>query len=222
MKWLATILAAISVLFNNSAPEVKTPVSLNSAIIAYTDTYYVPAVADPGNFPRAKTVKFAAATTPAPVPQPTPTPIPPPPTPAPPPPPPVISAPIEDPYLAPIEPATPWLRMDFTMGGDGFETPQPREFSAIKIDREYWKIEVFSYWAVGVMPPKPPVEENYFKLEIYEKGTNKLVHTMTSGKEESFHKFQAFKKPGEYYFKTYTKPIMKYEINIFASTKIAQ
>lgn len=112
--------------------------------------------------------------------------------------------------------------MDFTLGGDGFETPQPREFSNIKIDREYWKIEAWAYWAVGVTPPKPPVENDYFKLEIYEKGTDKLVYSMVSGNNESFHKEQAFQKPGEYYFKVYSKPIMKYEINMFVSPKLAR
>ncbi|KKS46626.1 hypothetical protein A2567_00905 [Candidatus Azambacteria bacterium RIFOXYD1_FULL_42_11] len=221
MKWLSAILAAISVLFNNDAPKVETPAVLNSAIIAYTDTYYVPTVADPGNFPRAKTIKLTVSV-PAPVQQPTPPPPTPPISPPPAPPPPPSPPPAGDPYLALVEPVTSWLRMNFTLAGDGFETPQPREFGEIKIDREYWKIEVFSYWAVGVTPLKPPVENDYFKLEVYEKGTNKLIYTMRSGKEDSFHKFQVFKKSGEYYFKTYTKPIMTYEINLFVSPKIAQ
>lgn len=233
MKWITTILATISVLFDNQSTKIEVPVSLNSAIIAYTETYYAPAVADPDNFPYAKAVQFVATekpkkeppkketkpVTPVPVPQliqqTLPPVLPPPPLPASP-------APVGDPYIALIEPVTPWLRMDFTFGGHGFETPQPREFSIIKIDREYWKIEVFAYWAVDITPLKPPVENDYFKLEVYEKQANKLIYTMTSGKEESFHKFQVFKKPGEYYFKTYTKPIMKYEINLFVSPKIAQ
>ncbi|MDO8676573.1 MAG: hypothetical protein Q7K16_02895 [Candidatus Azambacteria bacterium] len=227
MRYLIDLFASISSLFFlqiNKPNNIPVP-PLNTAIISFQDTYYTPTVSDPDNFPKTKSVVLAVQNTKSetkPTPKPEVVSIAPPPLAPPTPPPPPPPAPTGDPYIALIEPITPWLRMNFTLGGDGFETPQPREFNINKIDREYWKIEVFAYWAVGVTPPKPPVENDYFKLEVYEKGTNKLIYTMTSGKEESFHKFQVFKKPGEYYFKTYTKPVMKYEMNLFVSSKIAQ
>ncbi|MFH1048075.1 MAG: hypothetical protein V1732_00235 [Patescibacteria group bacterium] len=217
LKWLIELFVSISSVFINGADKPTAAPPLNAAIISYQETYYAPAVTDPGNFPWPKKISSEA-----PISITKPTPSLPSPAPAPPLPVPLPPAPIGDPYFALVEPAMAWLKMDFTLRGDGFENPQPREFSAIKIDREYWKIEVFSYWAVGVTPPKPPVENDYFKLEIYEKGTDKLIYTMSSGSDEAFHKFQAFKKPGEYYFKTYAKPVMKYEINLFVSPRIAQ
>ena len=214
-KWFIGLMATVSALFTGNIDQPP-PAPLNTEIIAFNETYYAPVVADPGNFPRSKTVKTAAAEPQKEASKPAPAPVIPLPTTPPPPPPP--SPP--DQYLAFPEPITNWLRMDFTLGGDGFEGT--REFASIKIDREYWKLEVFSYWAVGITPPKPPAENDYLKLEVYEKGTNKLIYTIGSGKEESFHKYQAFMKPGEYYFKTYTKPVMKYEIQLFVSSKIVQ
>lgn len=216
MKWIFGLLAAISSLFSG-ADNKPQPAPLNTAIIAYQETYYVPAVAEPGNFPHAKTVsEETKKTTPkpaaTPISQPQPTP--------PPPPPPAPLLPPEDPYLAKTEPAFNWLRMDLTLNGEGSEGT--RTFGYINIDREYWKILYESYW-ISLNPTlKTPVEADYFKLEVYEQGTDKLIFSVSSGNNEWFHGTQTFKKPGKYYFKTYTKPVSKYEMNFLVSPTLAK
>ncbi len=219
LKWLIGFLASISAVFTNGAnkPNVVVP-PLNTAIIAYQETYYVPAVTNPGNFPWAKTAKIESQSTKqtpsAPVTSPPPPPV------TPPPPTPTASVPPQDPYLANPEPIINWLRMDFILNGEGFEGT--RTFSPISIDREYWKILYESYW-ISLNPTlKTPVETDYFKLEVYEQGTDKLIFSVSSGNNEWFHGTQTFKKPGKYYFKTYTKPVSKYEMNFLVSPKIAQ
>ncbi|MDO8443660.1 MAG: hypothetical protein Q7S78_01580 [Candidatus Azambacteria bacterium] len=214
-KWFTTLLASISSFFIIDGPGIAPP--LNTAIISYQETYYAPVVADPENFPRAKITEIV---TPAPAPvtaaMPAPAPTPPPPAPI------VQATPPQDPFLAMPEPMTSWLSMNLTMIGGSNDTENPRTLPEILFDREYWRIEIFAYWAPDIIPPKPEIQSDYFKLEIYEKGTNKLVHTITSGKEESVHKFQSFRKPGTYYFKVYTKNPSKWEISFVVSPKIAQ
>jgi hypothetical protein len=217
MKWIFGLLAAVSSLFSGADSKLQ-PAPLNTAIIAYQETYYVPAVAEPGNFPHAKEVGETISQPPItpiskPKPQPTqPTP-PPPPSPIPP------SSP-ENPYLVKIEPILNWLRMDLTLNGEGSEGT--RTFSYINIDREYWKILYESYW-ISLNPTlKTPVEADYFKLEVYEEGTDKLIFSVSSGTNEWFHGSQTFKKAGKYYFKTYTKPVSKYEMNFLVSPTLAK
>jgi len=222
LKWFTTLLASISSLFMADRPSVAPP--LNTAIIAYQETYYAPVVADPENFPRAKTIENITKETvavpivavPVVIPAPTPviTPTPPPSiTPA---------VPPQDPYLAIPEPITSWLSMNLTLTGNSNDPENPRILPEILFDREYWRMEVFAYWAPDIIPPKPEIQDDYFKIEVYEKGTDKLVYTITSGKDESVHKFQSFRKPGIYYFKAYTKNPSKWEVSFVVSPKMAQ
>lgn len=210
MKFLAGLLAIISGFFaGDSPPELQSPPPLNTAVVAYHQTYFAPAVAEPGNFPWAKKILIVA----------------PPPLPAPPvlPPAPAPVIPVaepEDPYVVKTEPILSWLSMNLNFTGTSFDGD--RTLPEITFNREYWRIEVFAYWAPGVIPPKPTLEKDYVKIEVYEAGTNKLVYTMTSGKDESFHKFQSFKKPGKYYFKVYSKSPSQWEIIFAVSPKIAQ
>ncbi len=218
-KWFTTLLASISSLFVVGANRPGVAPPLNTAIIAYQETYHVPVVADPENFPRAKIMENAVKeiiTAPVVTPTPAPAPTPPPPTPI------VPAVPPQDPYLAIPEPITSWLNMNLTMVGDSNDTNNPRILPEITFDREYWRVEAFAYWAPSIIPPKPAIESDYFKLEVYEKGTNKLIHTMVSGDSETIHKFQAFRKPGTYYFKVYTKNPSKWEISFVVSPKMAQ
>ncbi|MDP2946014.1 MAG: hypothetical protein Q8N61_00985 [bacterium] len=231
LKWLIGLLASVSSVFvsGTNKPNVAPP--LNTAIIAYQETYYAPVVADLGNFPWAKqasetkilTTKPAVVIKPTP-PPPVPLPLPPTPTPAPtaPLPPPAPALPPQDPYLAIPEPITPWLSMNLTLMGNSNEPDNPRTLPEITFDREYWRIEIFAYWAPNVTPPKPDMQNDYFKLEVYEKGTNKLIYTMTSGSDPAPHKFQSFRKPGIYYFKAYSKDPSKWEISFVVSPKMAQ
>ncbi|MBU2082111.1 hypothetical protein KKH14_01660 [Patescibacteria group bacterium] len=218
LKWFTTLLASISSLFVAGANKPSVAPPLNTAVIAYQETYYAPVVASPENFPWAKTMESATKeiVTPAPAPVTVVTPTP---TPTPPPPP---ATPPQDPYLAIPEPMTSWLSMNLTMVGDSNDSNNPRVLPEITFDREYWRVEAFAYWAPNVIPPKPAIESDYFKLEVYEKGTDKLIFTMVSGNSETIHKFQAFRKPGTYYFKVYTKNPSKWEISFVVSPKIAQ
>ena len=227
-KWFIGLLASVSSVFISGANKPNVAPPLNTAIIAYQETYYAPVVADLGNFPWAKKISSEVQTSvqtsvvkPIP-PLPAPLPVTPPPslplTPVIP----SVSAPPQDPYLAIPEPITPWLSMNLTLRGNSNDPDNPRILPEITFDREYWRIEVFAYWASDVTPPKPPVENDYFKLEVYEKGTDKLIYTMTSGSNEAFHKFQVFRKPGTYYFKVYPKNPSEWEISFVVSPKIAQ
>ncbi len=211
MKILAGLLAFISGFFTGNSPRSQPPAILNTAVIAYNQTYFAPAVAEPGNLPWAKkvaanneeTIKLSSAT---------------PPTQIPPSPPPPSPAPAGNPYLAIPEPAVDWY-VPITIQGksiDGNGTLPEMIF-----EREFWRIEVLAYWAPGESI-KLPVEKDYFKLEVYEKGTDKLIYTMTSGTEDTIHKFQAFKKPGTYYFKTYLTNPSQFEITFTHSLKMAQ
>ncbi len=214
LKWFTALLASVSSLFvATDRPNVAPP--LNTAIIAYQETYYVPAVTDPDNFPRAKSstavidnqevvVKKEVKITPPPAPIPTP----PAPPVAPPPAPTLPPTPVGDPYLANPEPIVDWyVPVTFRDNSANATGILPE----MTFDREYWRMEVFAYWAPGGIS-KSPVEKDYFKLEVYEKGTDKLIYTMTSGIEDSLHRFQAFKKPGTYYFKTFLKNPSQFEI----------
>ena len=58
MKFLAGLLAFISSFFAGDSPPPPLP-PLNTAIISFQNTYYTPAVADPNNFPKAKSVVLA-------------------------------------------------------------------------------------------------------------------------------------------------------------------
>ena len=216
-KWFTTLLASISSIFTAGADRPNVPPPLNTAIIAYQNTYYSPVVADPENFPRAKIMEDTPKEKPIKAPAPPPPP-PPPPAPAPI----VPTVPPHDPYLTTPEPIVSWLSMNLTFMGNSNDTENPRTLPEVLFDREYWRMEVFSYWASDVTPPKPEIQNDYFKVEIYEKGTNKLIHTITSGKDESMHKFQSFRKPGTYYFKAYTKNPSKWEISFVVSPKMAQ
>lgn len=217
LKFLIGLLASVSSVFINGANKPNVAPPLNTAIIAYQETYYVPAVADLGNFPRANSstaavdnqevvVKKEVKVTPPAAPTPTLAP----------------ALPPQDPYLAIPEPITPWLSMNLTLTGNSNEPNNPRILPEITFNREYWRIETFAYWAPNVIPPKPDIQNDYFKLEVYEKGTDKLIYTMTSGSNEAFHKSQAFRKPGTYYFKAYTKNPSQWEISFVVSPKIAQ
>ena len=208
MKFLAGFLALISSFFAGNSPSNSQPAPpLNTAIITFNETYFAPVVAEPGNFPWAKkiaagsgeSVKSLSVTPPIPIP----TPPPPPPAPIP-----ILPPiPISDSYLENPEPIVNWY-MPVTLQGNSNETNALPEMT---FDREFWRIEVIAYWAPKDLS-HPPVEKDYFKLEVYDKKTNKLIYTMTSGTEETIHKFQAFKKPGTYYFKTYLKNPSQFEI----------
>ncbi|MFH1392866.1 MAG: hypothetical protein ABIG73_00580 [Patescibacteria group bacterium] len=218
LNWFATLLASISSLFTTGADRPNVAPPLNTEIIAYQETYYAPVVADLENFPWAKTTGNATKETVA-APQ-TAAPVITVPVVAPAPPAPVV--PPQDPYLAIPEPMTSWLSMNLTMVGDSNDSDNPRALPEITFDREYWRVEAFAYWAPNVIPPKPAIESDYFKLKVYEKGTDKLIYTMVSGDSETTHKFQAFRKPGTYYFKAYTKNPSKWEISFVVSPKIVQ
>jgi len=216
LKFLAGLLASISSIFISGANKQNVVLPLNTAIIAFQETYYAPAVADPEYFPWAKQVSEMQTPTVKPTITKT--------KPAmSPPPPPTSTTPIsepEDPYIVKTEPIINWLAMNLTLRGTSSEGN--RTLPELVFNREYWRIEVFAYWAPEVIPLKPPVENDYFKLEVYEKGTNKLIYTMTSGTESALHKFQSFRKPGTYYFKTYAKNPSRYEITFTVSPKIVQ
>lgn len=219
MKFLAGLLAFISSFFaGDSPPKPQSLPPLNTAIISFQNTYYTPAVADPDSFPKAKSVVSAIQdTNPVVIPLPTP------PTPPPP------LAPVDtvdtiDPYIPKntlfIDQSTQWLKMDFSLNGSIYDGE--RSLSNIKIDREYWKVDVFTYWAPGVQPPRPLLEKDYFKLEIYDDATNKLIYTMTSGNDENIHKSQIFKKAGKYTFKASSKTNGQYEVNFLVSPTMAK
>ncbi len=226
MKFLIDLFASISSLFflHSNKPDKITVPPLNTAIISFQDTYYTPAVADPDNFPKVKSVLLA---TQAPVivpPQPV---VPPPPTTLPPPPPPPAPIVVDtgDPYVPQnipfVDQSTQWLKMDFSLNGNIYDNAE-HSLSNITMDREYWKVDVFTYWAPGILPPRPPLEKDYFKLEIYDEGTKKVIYTMTSGSEENVHKSQIFKKPGKYTFKAFAKTNGSYEINFLVSPNMAK
>ena len=222
-KFLSGLLASISSIFISDASKPATP-PLNTAIIAYQETYYAPVVTNPENFPWVKSTDIVSVVVaPRPITMP-----PTPPTPAPPvlitpvPVTPVVSVKPQDIYLANPEPVISWLNMNLTLRGASNDIDNPRTLPEVTIDREYWRIEVFAYWAADVIPPKPDVEKDYFKLEVYEKGTDKLIYTMTSGTDNAMHKFQSFGKAGVYYFKVYTKNPSKWEMSFVVSPKIAQ
>lgn len=227
MKFLSGLLAFISSLFiaGESPSKPSTPISLNTDPITYQETYFAPVVAEPGNFPFAKKQnnKESEPTLPIPVIIPIQPPIqtiitPPPPPPAPT----VVLTPAEpeDPYLPKVEPVTGWLSANLSFLGKSSEGD--RTLPDVTFDREYWRAEVFSYWAPEVTPPKPKVEKDYFKMEVYESGTNKLIYTMTSDVNDSMHRSQVFKKAGKYYFKIYSKPPSQWEITFTVSPKLAQ
>lgn len=232
MKFLAGLLAFISSLYtgesqyNNSKPLAP----LNTAIISYSETYFAPAMVEPGNFPRAKTVTLINQTpinqseniktsiTPKIVLEPVPTPnI-------------ILSVPLPAPlpvavppiieYVSKTEPVIDWLSTNFSFIGTSSEGD--RTLPELTFDREYWRMEIFAYWAPNTTSPKPAIEKDYLKIEVYEAGTNKLIHTITSGSDESLHKFQSFKKAGKYYFKIYSKSPSQWEIIFTVSSKLAQ
>lgn len=232
MKILTAFLAFISSLFvgNSSSHKNLSALPLNADIISYNETYFAPAVAEPGNFPwpnQSKIMKGEKEKTtaiqkllppplllkpvlmPSVVTMPTSTSVTAP----------LPTAPLQDPYLMVQEPIATWF---WYSSFSGNSTDGDRILPEITFDREYWRIEVIAYWAPTITPPKPVVQKDYFKLEIYEKGTNKLVYTMISGTEETIHKFQVFKKPGAYYFKIYAKDPSQYEITFTISSKLAQ
>lgn len=238
MKFLIELFASISSLFfsQTNKPDNNIVSPLNTAIISFQNTYYTPAVADPDNFPKAKSVVLAIQDTkvetkpviknsspPVVVPLPT-LPTPPLPTSPPPPPPPAPIVNTGDPYIlqntAFIDQSIQWLKMDFSLNGSIYDGE--RSLSNIKIDREYWKVDVFTYWAPGVQPPRPPLEKDYFKLEIYDDENNKLIYTMTSGNDENIHKSQIFKKAGKYTFKASSKTNGQYEVNFLVSPTMAK
>jgi|SRR3989344_1440653 len=210
VKWLVGLFASISTVFTGETNKPIAAPPLNTAIISYQETYHAPSVADPGNFPWAKQItetktlltvelplqKATPILTPTPKPTPTP--------PSPPPPPPPTTADI---YLANPEPVLDWyvpITLKRSSNDGDYSIPE------MTFTREFWRIEVLAYWA-----PKESAlltEKDYFKLEVYEKGTDKLIYTMVSGTDKSIHKFQAFKKPGMYYFKTYLKSPSEFEI----------
>lgn len=238
MKFLAGFLAFISSLYTGESQynNSKTLAPLNNAIISYSETYFAPAMAEPGNFPRAKTItlinqpeNIKTFITPKIVLEPVPTPniILPIPLPAPlpvtitpilipSPPPPLLT--IE--YVSKTEPVIDWLSTNFSFIGTSSEGD--RTLPELIFDREYWRMEIFAYWAPNTTSPKPAIEKDYLKIEVYEAGTNKLIHTITSGSDESLHKFQSFKKAGKYYFKIYSKSPSQWEIIFTVSSKLAQ
>lgn len=235
MKFLSGLLAFISSLFvaGEQPSKLPEPVVLDSSLIAYHETYFAPVVAEPGNFPFAKKPNNKELDSPKSLVPETTTPIPLTPviipvnppvqtiiTPAPAPT--VILPPAEpeDPYLSKTEPVTNWLSANLSFLGKSSEGD--RTLPDITFDREYWRAEVFSYWAPDVTPPKPAVEKDYFKMEVYESGTNKLIYTMTSGVDDAMHKSQVFKKTGKYYFKVYSKSPSQWEITFTVSPKLAQ
>lgn len=236
MKFLAGLLAMVSSFFaGDSPPESQSLPPLNTAIITYNQTYFAPVVAEPGNFPFTKIAKVAAIED-APKEPSKPIAPPPPPSPKPPAPAPVPAAPIpvtpppppaepEDPYIPKnipfIDQSTQWLKMDFSINGNIYDNAE-HSLTNIVIDREYWKVDVFAYWAPGILPPRPPLQKDYFKLEIYDEEAKKVIYTMTSGNEENPHMSQIFKKPGKYTFKAFAKTNGKYEITFFVSPKIAR
>ena len=224
LKWLIGLLASVSSVFisGTNKPNVAPP--LNTAIIAYQETYYAPVVADLGNFPRAKSsmvtiddqeivIKKEVKVTPPAAPIPIPTPSTPPPVTPPP-------APVSESYLTDIDPTSNWYMPIIFRGNsasDGTSITLPER----TFNRDLWRIEVLAYWDPG-KSSGAPVENDYFKLEVYEKGTNKLIYTMTSGSDESIHKFQAFKKPGTYYFKIFLKNPSQYEVTFTFSGNAVQ
>lgn len=234
MKFLSGLLAFISSLFivGESPSKLSTPISLNTDPIAYQETYFAPVVAEPGNFPFTKKIITEKTNEEVKPKQSIPTvvtPVEPPiqniavaPPPLPPPLPLVVLPPAEpeDPYLPKTEPITDWLSANLSFLGKSSEGD--RTLPDITFDREYWRAEVFSYWATDVAPPKPAVEKDYFKMEVYESGTNKLIYTMTSGVDDSMHRSQVFKKAGKYYAKIYSKPPSQWEITFTVSPKLAQ
>ena len=223
MKFLAGLLAFISSFFSgDSLPESQPLPPLNSSIIAFHETYFAPAVAEPGNFPFTKSANIApppSSPAPAIVLPTAPAPI------TPPPPPPPTPVDTGDPYIPQnipfVDQSTQWLKMDFSLNGNIYDNAE-HSLSNITMDREYWKVDVFTYWAPGILPPRPPLEIDYFKLEIYDEGTSKVIYTMTSGDEENIHKSQIFKKAGKYTFKAFAKTNGKYEINFLVSPKMAK
>lgn len=220
MKILSGLLVLISGLFTgDSSLKLQSSSQLNAAIISFHETYFAPAVAEPGNFPWAKKTatltkpeKIAQPNTLAPV-----TSIPSPSTPA-------IKNTL-DPYIPPnvafIDQSTRWLKLDFSLNGKIYDNAE-HSLSNITMNREYWKVDVFTYWAPGVIPPRPPLEKDYFKLEIYDTDTNALIYTMTSKEEENIHKSQIFKKAGKYTFKAFAKTNGQYEITFFVSPVLAK
>jgi len=226
MKFLSGLLAFISSLYAGESQYNKSLPPLNTAIISYSETYFAPAVAEPGNFPRAKTIAsnksenakisetpsviFVPNTVLAPVLPPLP-------------PVPVVvllQTEPEDPYLPKIEPITDWLSANLSFIGKSSEGD--RTLPELTFDREYWRMEVLSYWAPNVTPPKPTLEKDYVKIEVYEVGTSKLIYTMASGNDEAMHKYQIFKKAGKYYFKVYSKSPSQWEITFTVSPKLAK
>jgi len=106
LKFLIGLLASVSSVFTTGANKSNIAPPLNTAIIAYQETYYAPVVADLENFPWAQKISSEVQTSvQTSIVKPTPS-LPPPLLPATPP----VSAP-QDPYLAIPEPITPWLRL---------------------------------------------------------------------------------------------------------------
>lgn len=216
MKWFLGLLATVSALFNGDVVDKPVPVPINTAVIAFSGTYYAPVVAEPGNFPWAKKITPVAQKVIAPIaPVATITPV----TPFIPSAPPIL--PPEDPYLVKSEPiGTTWLKMDVTYAGNGEDA---KELPIFDVDREYWRADVWAYWISPNPVTKTPPENGYFKIEVYKKGDGIPIFTATSGTEESFHIVQIFKKPGKYYYKVFSKlGYSKYEINTHVSSKLAQ
>lgn len=227
MKFLSGLLAFISSLFIAEEPISKPTTPVNDHLIAYHETYFAPAVAEPGNFPFARKTNKEPdllqsskpkIESPISIPVTTPVIVLPPPEPVP-----VVVLPpseLEDLYLPKIDPVIDWLSANLSFIGKSSEGD--RTLPELTFDREYWRMEVLSYWAPDVTPPKPALEKDYFKIEVYEAGTDKLIYTMISGSDESMHKFQVFKKAGKYYFKVYSKSPSQWEINFTVSLKLAQ
>ena len=63
LNWLIGLFASVSTVFTNGANKSNVTPPLNTAIIAYQETYYVPVVADLGNFPWAKKISEAQTLT---------------------------------------------------------------------------------------------------------------------------------------------------------------
>lgn len=220
LNWFATLLASISSLFIIGADRPNVAPPLNTAIIAYQETYYAPVVADLENFPWAKTIESTVKkTVAAPViTAPIVAPAPPAPTPAAPPAP---VTPPQDPYLVDSDPTTNWYMPTTFRGSSGDSDGATRTLPEMTFNRELWRIEILAYWSPGAVF-KPAVEKDYFKLEVYEKGTDKLIHTMTSGTEDLIHKSQAFKRPGTYYFKIFLKSPSQFEVTFTFAGDSAQ
>lgn len=216
MKFLAGLLAFMSSFFAGDSPKSQMPPPLNTAIITYNQTYFAPVVAEPGNFPLTKSVKIEPIVShPAKIPI-----LPPVPTPVAPLPIPIPLAEPEDMYLPKIDPIVDWLSANLSFIGKSSEGD--RTLPELTFDREYWRMEVLSYWAPNVTPPKPALEKDYVKIEVYEAGTDKLIYTMASGNDPSMHKFQVFKKAGRYYFKVYSKSPSQWEMTLTVSPKLAK